>query len=240
MQFDPRTVARNIPGMFDEIFPQLTRGLVAHLNSRATNINFMQIPADLFNNLNLQHAMLFELGCSVGEQIIENYELDWESCFRLAVRRQSAFYDSKIPDVLSESDKAIAEIVGKNIANTLFELSTLANQPILLRPKIPGLEWITSGEGDFSIGRTLIEIKCTNRRFSAPDYRQVAIYWLLSYAASLEGIVFEWKNVILLNPRLGNMVHLDFDGFINAISSGRTKIEILQRFISLVGSRAAL
>ena len=35
MQIDPRTVARNIPGIFDEIFPQLTPGIVMHFNLQA-------------------------------------------------------------------------------------------------------------------------------------------------------------------------------------------------------------
>lgn len=38
MQFDPRTVARDIPGVFDEVFPQLTPGVVAYLNKSALTI----------------------------------------------------------------------------------------------------------------------------------------------------------------------------------------------------------
>lgn len=84
----------------------------------------------------------------------------------------------------------------------------------------------------------MIEIKCTNRRFSAADYRQISIYWLLSYAGSLEGRIQEWDDVILFNPRSGSLVKFNFNSFINIISSGRTKLEILQLFISIIGTRS--
>ncbi len=41
----------------------------------------------------------------------------------------------------------------------------------------------------------------------------------------------------LLNPRLGFQVTYNFDSFLSVISSGRTKVDILQLFMSLVGSR---
>lgn len=237
MQYDPRTVARNIPGIFDEIFPQLTPSLVAYFNSSATDIICKPIPYNLLISTTLQRAMLFELGYSIGEQLIEIGKIDWDKCFQAAVNRQSVFYDAKIPNTICDSDKTVAEIVGRNIANILTRLATEADAPLVSKPIIPGLEWISTGQGDFSIGSTLVEIKCTNRRFSAADYRQVAIYWLLSYAASLEAHSTEWSDAILLNPRLGIMVKLNFNNFLNNISSGRTKVEILQIFISLISTR---
>lgn len=102
---------------------------------------------------------------------------------------------------------------------------------------VPGLEWIGSGYGDFSLGRTLVEVKCTAKRFSAADYRQVAIYWILSYAAAVESRGEEWQDFILLNSRSGQMVTMKFDTFLSVLSSGRTKVDILQLFQSLVGSR---
>ena len=89
----------------------------------------------------------------------------------------------------------------------------------------------------FSLGRTLIEVKCTAKRFSSSDYRQVAIYWLLSFAAAVEGRGEEWQDFVLLNPRSGQTVSMRFDAFLAVISSGRTKVDILQLFQSLVGSR---
>lgn len=80
-------------------------------------------------------------------------------------------------------------------------------------------------------------MKCTAKRFSSADYRQVAIYWLLSFAASIEGHGDEWQDFVLLNPRSGAKVSMKFDSFLSIISSGRTKVEILQLFQSLVGSR---
>lgn len=75
MQYDPRTVARNIPGIFDEIFPQLTSGLVTHFNSY-TEVIVEPIPLALIKSTNLQPAMLFELAFSAGEQLIEFGQID--------------------------------------------------------------------------------------------------------------------------------------------------------------------
>ncbi|MEX5754009.1 hypothetical protein AB6B30_07600 [Acinetobacter baumannii] len=236
MQYDPRTVARNIPGIFDEIFPQLTSGLVTHFNSY-TEVIVEPIPLALIKSTNLQPAMLFELGFSAGEQLIEFGQINWEKCFHSAIQRQKLFYDAVTPSYIADVDKRIAEKVGENIASTLIKLSTDSKKDIKFSPTIPGLEWISTSQGDFSIGTTLIEIKCTNRRFSAADYRQISIYWLLSYAGSLEGRIQEWDDVILFNPRLGSLVKFNFNSFINIISSGRTKLEILQLFISIIGTR---
>ena len=116
-------------------------------------------------------------------------------------------------------------------------MSLQSEATIVLRPRIPGFEWISSGNGDFSIGHTLIEVKCAAKRFSSADYRQVAIYWLLSYAAAIEGRGEEWKHFVLLNPRNGEKVSMSYESFLAVISSGRTKVDILQLFQSLVGTR---
>lgn len=237
MQLDPRTVARDIPGIFDEIFPQLTPGIVAHFNSGADVIDIEAIPPRLLDASKLQRAMLFELGYSAGEALLERGVIDWEYCFRVTLERQRVFFDAKLPDSLAAHDKAIAETIGRNLASSLLALADKLQESLVSRPPVPGLEWIASGWGDFSIGNNLIEVKCTNRRFSAADYRQVAIYWLLSYAAAIEGRGSEWHSFVLLNPRLGFKVSLRFDNFLKVISSGRTKVDILQLFMSLIGSR---
>jgi hypothetical protein len=120
---------------------------------------------------------------------------------------------------------------------TLKEMSSKAKLPVVLHPRIPGLEWISSGHGDFALGYTLVEVKCTAKRFSSSDYRQVAIYWLLSYAADIEGRGEEWRDFVLVNPRRGEKVSMCFDDFLSIISSGREKVDIFQLFQSLVGSR---
>lgn len=238
MQFDPRTVAREIPGIFDEIFPQLTPGIVAHLNSLAQKITVSPLREDLMRRSTLQRAMLFELGYSVGERLLEGAtSIDWSSCFAETHRRQRAYFDAKLPEQLDAGDQTLAEIVGRNLANVMTEMSCSTGRPITIRPRIPGLEWIASGCGDFSLGSTLVEVKCTVKRFSSADYRQVAIYWLLSFAASIERHGDEWQDFVLLNPRRGEKVSMKFDGFLSIISSGRTKVEILQLFQSLIGSR---
>jgi hypothetical protein len=237
MQFDPRTVARDIPGIFDEIFPQLTPGIVAYFNDHAVDFQHERISPALLERSAIQRAMLFELGYAVAESLLSSNVIDWNACFQIAHRRQRAFYDAKLPDTLSQVDQILAEIIGRNLAGALTEQSKALKEQLILRPLIPGLEWISTGRGDFALGSTLVEVKCTNKRFSASDYRQVAIYWLLSYAASVEGEGTEWRQFILMNPRLGFQVTYNFDSFLSVISSGRTKVDILQLFVSLVGSR---
>ena len=238
MQFDPRTVARNIPGVFDEVFPQLTPGIVAYFNKSEKSVPILPIRPDLLQRSTLQRAMLFELGYTVGETLLGGaVDIDWPSCFAETLRRQRVYFDAVLPDQLTEGDQILAETVGKNIATTMMKMSQLSGYAIVIRPQIPGLEWIASGYGDFSLGSTLVEVKCTAKRFSAADYRQIAIYWLLSYAASIEGHCEEWRDFVLLNPRSGVRVAMKFDGFLAIISSGRTKVEILKLFQSLVGTR---
>lgn len=237
MQIDPRTVARDIPGIFDEIFPQLTPGIVAHFNARADEFQVQALSPALLSQSKLQRAMLFELGYTVGERLLTGTEIDWDECFETTVRRQRAFFDARLPDQLDAGDQVLAEITGRNLSTALKAMSQKRSLPVVLRPGIPGFEWISSGHGDFSLGQTLIEVKCSAKRFSSPDYRQVAIYWLLSYAAAIERRGEEWQDFVLLNPRSGVTVSMRFDAFLSVISSGRTKVDILQLFQSLVGSR---
>ena len=238
MQFDPRTVARNIPGVFDEVFPQLTPGVVAYFNKSELTVPIQPLPSDLLRRSTLQRAMLFELGYTVGETLLGGaVVIDWPRCFAETLRRQRVYFDAELPDQLTEDDQQLAETVGRNLANTMTEMSRKSGHTIVIRPQIPGLEWIANGRGDFSLGSTLVEVKCSAKRFSAADYRQIAIYWLLSFSASIEGHSEEWKNFVLLNPRSGLQVSMNFDNFLSIISSGRTKVEILQVFQSIIGSR---
>lgn len=182
--------------------------------------------------------MLFELGYTVGEQLLKGAtSVDWTSCFAETLRRQKVYFDAKLPAQFAEGDRILAEIVGRNLAGAMVDMSHTSGYPIDIRPRIPGLEWIASGFGDFAFGSTLIEVKCSAKRFSSADYRQVAIYWLLSFAASIEGRGNEWRDFVLFNPRSGAKVSMRFDGFLSIISSGRTKVESLQLFQSLIGSR---
>ena len=237
VQIDPRTVARDIPGIFDEVFPQLTPGVVAHFNARADEFPVQSLPSALLSQSKLQRAMLFELGYTVGERLLAGAEIDWPECFDATLARQRVFFDAKLPDQFDAGDQVLAEIVGRNLSTELKDMSRKWGLPVVSRPSVPGLEWISSGHGDFALGHTLIEVKCTAKRFSSSDYRQVAIYWLLSYAAAIESRGEEWQDFVLLNPRSGEKVSMRFDAFLSVIGSGRTKVDILQLFQSLVGSR---
>lgn len=238
MQFDPRTVAREIPGIFDEVFPQLTPGIVAHFNATSETLPVQPIRQDLLQQSELQRAMLFELGYTVGERLLQHpTEIDWPACFADTVRRQRAYFDAKLPEKLEPVDQILAEAVGRNLAAAMTSLSASTELPIVFRPRIPGLEWISSGYGDFALGTMLVEVKCSAKRFSSADYRQIAIYWLLSFTAAVEGHGAEWQKFTLLNPRSGETVTMTFDAFLSIISSGRTKVDILQLFLSLIGSR---
>lgn len=238
MQPDPRTVARDIPGILDEVFPQLTSSNVAHINGHIAPVPVGPLSQELLSNSKLQGAMLFELAYTVGERFLQGaIEIDWDSCFSETLNRQRAYFNAKPPVSLEPTDKAIAEIVGRNLANTLSAMSHERDEPLIIRPFIPGLEWVSSGTGDFALGRTLIEVKCTAKSFSSADLRQVAMYWLLSYAASIEGRGNEWKDFVLLNPRIGAKLTISFDSLISVIGGERTKVEILLMFQALIDSR---
>ncbi len=238
MQFDPRTVAREIPGVLDEVFPQLTPSVVARFNNTASTVVVTPLAENLLQQSTVQRAFLFELGCVLGEHLLKGASVvDWPDCIDETVQRQRKYFDVKLPDNLTLEDQILAETVGRNLAGVLGHIAATEGEPVVIGPRIPGLEWIASGKGDFSVGRTLIEVKCTYKRFSSADYRQIAIYWLLSFAAVVEGRGAEWTELLLLNPRNGEKVCLKIDALLAVISGGRTKVDILQLFQALVGSR---
>src|SRR5262249_7886159 len=187
----------------------------------------------------LQRAMLFEIAVAAGEELLGGSGgINWDACLNIAVARQRRYFDAKIPETLSEADKTAAFSVATNLAAMLEQISTHTVGAALVRsPAIPGYQWIASGVGDFSIGKRLIEVKCTSKHFSASDYRQIVMYWLLSYAASVGSGAPEWSEGILLNPRLNLTVSLPFNEIINVIGGGRSKVELLELFASLVGDR---
>lgn len=234
---DPRTVARNIPGAFDSLFPQLTPSVVAHFNRTAQLSLCTPIPIEMVQESKLNKAMLFELGFTVGEKLLTGNSFDWDDCLRIAIVRQQRYFDAQVPSEITKLDKQVAEMTGRNIAAMTKELAAERDHSIRQSPTVPGFQWISSGHGDFGIGSTLIEVKCSSGNFSAPDYRQVVMYWLLSFAASVENNHSEWSEGVLLNPRSAKYVAFKFDNFLRVISGGRTKVEILQLFSSMVGTR---
>lgn len=234
---DPRTVARNIPGLFDAIFPQLTPGIVAHYNRKACTTDAHPVSYALVQQTSIQRAMLFEIGFAIGEKLLSNSAPVWDECVQVAIERQSCHFDAKIPATFTAVDRDVAEIVGKNMASMANYIANERQSHICLRPKVPGFQWISSGHGDLSAGSTLIEVKCSNKNFSSADYRQVVMYWLLSFSSSIENKCLEWSEIILMNPRSASYVAVEFDELLNVISAGRTKVEIFQIFSTLIATR---
>jgi hypothetical protein len=141
---------------------------------------------------------------------------------------------------LSETDKAVALWVAKNLFTMLEEFRSQApNEEFIRAPVIPGYQWIASGVGDFSVGATLIEVKCTNKHFSSSDYRQILMYWLLSYCAAIESGKPEWSSGILVNPRLNFFVRFSFDEMISVVGGGQSKVELVELFSAILGIRFA-
>ncbi|MDR6475801.1 hypothetical protein ABIE53_005689 [Burkholderia sp. OAS925] len=66
------------------------------------------------------------------------------------------------------------------------------------------------------------------------DYRRVLLYWLLSYAAVLEGRGEEWSDCIMLNPRSSVSVRFEYDALLHVVAAGQTKLEVLQVLRALV------
>lgn len=234
---DPRTVARDIPGIFDTLFPQLAPGVVMHFNRRAYAVPVCQaISGELIAASALQHAMLFEIAVAAGQQLIAgNRFIDLDRALDVAIGRQRQHFDAKLPGQLTAIDKAIAIQVAQNLATMLEKVRTDSRGAALVcSPHIPGYQWIASGTGDFAIGSRLVEVKCTSKPFSSSDYRQVMMYWLLSYASSVEGRALEWSDAVLMNPRLNKVVEVSFDEMIKVTGAGRSKVDVLELFSSMV------
>lgn len=237
---DPRTVARDIPGICDLLFPQLLPAIVAHLNREAQPIpDCTIIDESMLVGIDTNAAMLFEVAYVRAEQMLEKKNEDWNECLSIALSRQSRYFDAVLPDNLSDIEIKIANQTAINLTKSITYLSEEWGDGNLVRsPIIPGFQWIAQGQGDFSIGQRLIEVKCTNRNFSSSDYRQILIYWLLSFSSSIEGGTDEWKTGVLLNPRANKFIEIDFNEFVSIVASGRNKLELLELFSSIVGDYA--
>ncbi len=231
---DPRAIARNVPGIFDILFPQLTPGIVAHLNRTSEVFKTGPIDEGLVAECSLQHAMLFEISVAAGECLLRTGEIDWGQSFRLALERQRKYFDADLPAEMSNQDRAVSTLVARNMVEMIRALTFNSESGVDVSPYIPGCKWCDSGTGDFSSSSTLIEVKCTHRNFTAPDYRQLLIYWLLSYLSEIEGKGQEWSYGVLLNPRSAKYVTIDFTDLIGLIGGGRSKIEISELFLSLL------
>lgn len=238
---DPRTIARDIPGILDSLFPQLVPGVVAHFNRRAVAVGSCSaVPQAVIDLSTLQRAMLFELAVAAGEQLITGVmTVDWDRSLDLAVARQRRHFDAEAPTRLEDGDISAAVAVARNLAVMIEHIRAESGEVVIRAPTVPGYQWIASGVGDFAVGSRLVEVKCSIRRFSTADFRQLLMYWLLGYAASLENDTPGWSEGILLNPRLNLLLKLPFNELIAVTAAGRSKVELLELFSSMVGDRAA-
>lgn len=236
---DPRSVARDVPGLFEIVFPGLTPGLVAHLNATSRPLDGKAIDDEDLRDAKLGPALLFEVACVRADRLFDQDEDadDPQSCLAEAWRRQSRFYDAKRAEWIGDQDWWIACTVGNSLHEALSDVARFYGQSIVVRPLVPGCQWIATSCGDYSIGERLVEVKCIAGNFSGADYRQVLIYWMLSLLADVEGRGKVWKEATLINPRRQLMVDLDLPNFLTIVGRGATHIEMMQRFMSVIGER---
>lgn len=232
---DPRTVSREISGVFESIFPYLIPGVVANINrlsSPCPGVSF--VSSALLAQTNLQKAMLFQIATSIAELKLSGTDKpSWDEILDHAVKKQRFYYDAEIPTTVSDIDKTIADIVSNNLLRMLqifAESKGKKLQDITISPRIPGYNWLSSGTGDFALDNVLIEVKCSGKNFSSADYRQVLMYWLLSYLSAIESDTNEWKTCVMINPRANKIIEVEFDSLIRITSPGGSKIELLELF----------
>ena len=233
---DARTVSRELGGLFETVFPRLVPSIVVHLNKTySKSVSGCEaIPVELVKESSLQRAMLFEIAVAVAEMIRwEREEFDLNVCILRAIQRQKKYYDAKLSETLTDSDRNVVFRVANNLNTMLDSVECIHGSAVVSEPRIPGFGWISNSVGDYACDTCIVEVKCSGRPFSSADYRQVTIYWLLAYLQALEAQTAHWDAVVLLNPRMNVMVDLKFQDLLTVISGGRTRLEIVQTFMPL-------
>lgn len=235
---DPRTVARDIPGVLDVLFPRLSGGLVSSLNRKMFSFSGIKPISDtLVEHSKLQKAMLFELAIVRAEGILSGHSApSWEDCLRIATERQAKHYDAKIPEKLDQWDVYIASHAARNLVAMLQRVGRQRPEAQLERsPVIPGLGWIASGAGDFAIGGMLVEVKHTDRNFVSGDFRQILMYWILKYSAAIDNEADIWSECLLLNPRRNAALLVKFDYLLRSASANLGRVELFELLRAVVG-----
>lgn len=232
---DPRTVAREISGVFDSIFPYLIPGIVANINKLSEPLPGLKlIPPHYWLQSKLQKAMLFEIAVSLSESTLEEDNFPgWDKLISRATQKQKFYYDAKTPQNVEDIDLEIIKMVSDNLIKALHYFSHKKGsniKDVTTNPTIPGFSWVASGTGDFSLESNLIEVKCSGKNFSSADYRQVLMYWLLSYLNATERDGMEWSTCVLINPRLNRLLEISFDELIRLTSPLGSKIELIETF----------
>jgi hypothetical protein len=235
---DPRTVARDIPGILDILFPRLSGGLVNALNAKMFAFAGIEaLTEDEIGASSLQNAMLFEISMARAESELRGgVAASWNECLQVASSRQRRHFDARIPANLEPSDISVANHAARNLVTMLDSVRAQRPSSILEHaPLIPGLGWVASGNGDFALGSTLIEVKHTGRNFGAGDFRQVLMYWLLQYARTLESNGQVWSEMLLLNPRRNAALLLNYDYLLRSASASSNRVELVELLRSAVG-----
>jgi hypothetical protein len=195
------------------------------------------VPDEIVEESKLQKAMLFELSMARAERILSGGdEPSWDDCLQVAAERQRQHYDAIVPDKLKQRDLDVATHAAHNIVVMLTSVQSQNPSELLeRRPVIPGLGWIASGVGDFSLGSTLVEVKHTDRNFVSGDFRQVLMYWMLKYAEAIEHRSEVWSDLLLLNPRRNTALLVRFDYLLRSASENSNRVELFELLRSLVG-----
>ncbi|WP_424927901.1 hypothetical protein [Amaricoccus tamworthensis] len=229
-------MARDIPGIVDILFPRLSGGLVAALNRGAFRYKKLEaVSEELIGQSSLQNAMLFELAVARAELLLDGQtDPAWPQCISIAIERQRRHYAAREPDVIEEIDQKIANHAANNLVEMLLRISEGKLNQVEKNPPIPGMGWIASGAGDFSVGSVLVEVKHTDRNFVAGDFRQVLVYWLLKYANAIERNATVWTDCLLLNPRRNVGLALNFDKLLQSASSNANRVELCELLRSIV------
>ena len=228
---DPRTVARDIPGVLDILFPRLSGGLVSALNRKMFFFEGIKpVQEETIGESRLSKAMLFELSMARAESILNGRgEANWDYCLQVAAERQRRHYEVNVPDRLEQTDLVVADHAAHNLIGMLNRIRRQKPGAHLEpNPVIPGLGWIASGVGDFSLGSILIEVKHTERNFVAGDFRQILMYWLLKYADSIENNGNVWSEFLLINPRRNCGLMLDCDYLLQSASESLGRVELFE------------
>lgn len=233
---DPRTVARDIPGVLDILFPRLTGGLVNALNRRMFAFTDIQaIPIEAIEASSLQNAMLFEISMARAESVLRGGAASWDECLKVASSRQRRHFDARIPEELEPGDIFVSDHAARNLVAMLNSVQNQQSSAVLEHaPLIPGLGWVASGNGDFALGSTLIEVKHTAHNFGASDFRQVLMYWLLQYARTVENDGPVWSDVLLLNPRRNAGLLVNYDQLLRSASASSNRVELVELLRFLV------
>ena len=234
---DPRTVAREIPGIMEVLFPQLTPSVVRYLNGTFSyTCGSHKIAKEAFEGIKTQHSLLFEISYEIGEfLLLSGKEPNFDQCIERAVARQKKHFDFVSPESIPSKELELAKLVGENLNDALSFRACYKSLKLTSSPIIPGFQWISSTNGDFALGTELVEVKCSRRNFGSADYRQLLIYWLMSYLGKIEGKCEEWSSGLLINPRRNTQVEFDFPHLIKIVSGGKTEIEIIELFKHIIG-----